>query len=142
MKRIYYKIPTTRVLEGHVARLSKEMGVKPPKINLWSQGDGRYDPIGETLNIPAQEWSAYYQPDINSQTWWGVVLHEFAHHLNSVWNGEGGHGSSFYSILTGLVFREGLSLRYTLADEEWIYPQASRKGWKATGASLLKRKGR
>jgi hypothetical protein len=142
VKKVYREIPSTSVLKREVRRLAREQGVLTPNLNLWLRGDGRYDPTTRTMHLPEQGWLEYYRASDNAQVWWGYVLHEFAHYLDDMWNGKVGHGVSFYSILTGLIFKEGLSLRWTLADEEYIYPSAARKGWKATGTSLLKRKGR
>lgn len=137
MRNVYRSVPSEKVLRKELARLSKDLGVVVPAVNAWSRGDGRYDYETLTLNIPNQEWQERYHPDCPASTYWGVVLHEYAHHLDHLWCNGSGHTPEMYALLTALILREDLPMDAYFQDEERYKPQSFHRGRRIAGTAIL-----
>ena len=132
--------PSDKEVKSFVRRLSKEYNPRKEELGivLWDKLGGWYDG-NQTIYLPSQESVEYYDPYCEPVYYWGIVIHEFAHYLEHIYNyQEGGHTGIMYSILIGLA----LSLNYPL-DVLWRYenaykPRSFQRGRLLSGALIMR----
>jgi hypothetical protein len=139
MRKLYATMPRSNaVVEREVARVSRILGVEPPKMKFWSHGIAKYEPDERTIYIHDTEWAEYVDPDCTGPCFWGaVVWHEFAHYLADIWTGDHGHTPEMYAIATALALLTDIPLDEFYRHEKKYKPLAFKRGRKMAGAVTL-----
>ena len=139
MKKVYQSLPESNaVVEKELRRLSARLGVETPTIKFWKSGLAKYEPDENTIYIHDTTWAQYVDPDCSGVCFWGgVVLHEFAHYLDHIWNDQIGHTPEMYAILIGLNMAEGLDLETLFHHEKTYRPGSLSKGSRLAGPAIL-----
>lgn len=139
MRQVFGNPPSDgRIVKKEIRRLSKKLGVEPPRVAFWLRGDAEYNPGERIISIPEWEWALTYDPYLFPEKYWCLVMHEYAHHLYNLWNESSGwHNARFYSILTGIVMAQGIPMDIFQEEENWYKPMSLRNGKYLAGWKLL-----
>ena len=138
MRAIYAKPPDDeKIIQKEIRRIARSLQAKPPQVIFWFHGDGKYEQDERAIYLPNSEWWKTYEPDLEGERYWLLVIHELAHYLDDVWHNHVGHDGDYYSIVVALGMKIGIGLDRLHHYEKEYKPMAWKRGTMRAAGRLL-----
>lgn len=140
MRKVFLAFPDNEAaVRQEIENLSEQMQVVTPSVEFWLNPHAKYDPNSVTIYIPSVEACVSFDPTVmgDPHRYWGLLMHEYAHHLDHVWNNGDDHNPKHSAILIGLNLYLGLPLADVEMYELGYKPGWWKKGSRVAGISIL-----